>query len=334
MSAPLVSILVPTYNGERFLKKALRSALEQSHKEIEVLVGDDASTDSTPEILAAVAASDPRVRVIRHDGNLGAFDNPIRLLEAARGEYVKFLMHDDLLMRDCVRDLVRGMESADGVTLAFSRRSFVDEDGRALSGGQPAPLRDRAGVMDSLELGDMMLQGCVNVMGELTTVLFRRSAIDPATLWQVDGRRLAAVGDLCLYLSLLARGPVFYTPRTLSAFRRHGGQRSHDATRVIRGTLDWPLLIDWARRQGFLGDPVQQRRAFSMALRVAADHYAALPTAPGTVAGLEAAYLCTVALAEIDGAIPDDPTRSLLERAHGSAALGRLASVLDDSIPD
>ncbi|WP_409332457.1 glycosyltransferase family 2 protein [Trujillonella humicola] len=334
MSAPLVSILVPTYNGERFLKKALRSALEQSHREIEVLVGDDASTDSTPEVLAAVAAGDPRVRVIRHETNVGAYDNPVRLLEEARGEYVKYLLHDDLLMRDCVRDLVRGLEATDGAVLAFSRRSIVGEDGRTLPGGELAPLADRPGPLDGHELVDGVLQNCTNVIGELTTILFRRTAVDPAALWQVDGRRLAVLGDLALSLSLLAQGPAFYTPRSLSSFRMHGDQRSRDDVRRIRGALDWPRLVDWGRRAGFLADPAQQRRAYATALRIAADHYAAMPPGPGMVAGLEAAYLCTVALAELEGALPPGRGVPLSDRAHGPAVLGRLAAELDDSIPD
>ena len=145
MTAPLVSILVPTYNGERFLKRALASALDQSLTDIEVVGGDDGSTDSTPEILSAVAAADPRVRVIRHEENVGAYDNPRMLLAAARGEFVKFLLHDDLLLRDCVKDLVRGMQATDGATLAFSRRSIVGEDGRPVPGGVSDPLTDRAG---------------------------------------------------------------------------------------------------------------------------------------------------------------------------------------------
>ena len=334
MSAPLVSILIPTYNGERYLKKALRSALEQSHKELEILVGDDASTDSTPDVLAAAAADDPRIRVIRHETNVGAYDNPIRLLEAARGEYVKFLLHDDLLMRDCVRDLVRGLEATEGAQLAFSRRSVIGEDGRPVPGGELPPLGDRPGRLDGRELGDVVLTNCTNLIGELSTILFRRTAVDPAGLWQVDGRQLAALGDLALCLSLLAMGPAFYSPRVLSSFRRHGSQRSGDQARLIRGTVDWPLLIDRSRREGFLAEPAQARQAFAKALRVAADNYAVLPAAPAMVAGLEATYLCTVALAELDGAIPFDPAEPLVTRAHGPAVLGRLATVLDDSTPD
>ncbi len=334
MTAPLVSVLVPTYNGERFLKRTLRSALDQSHREIEVLVGDDASTDSTPEILAAVAAADPRVRVIRHEANVGAYDNPRLLLEAARGEYVKFLLHDDLLMRDCVRDLVRGMQATDGATLAFSRRSVVGEDGRPVPGNAPEPLSDRPGPLDGRELGDLLLRNCVNLIGEMTTVLFRRDDVDPEGMWEVDGRRLAALGDLRLWLSLLARGRAFYSPRTLSNFRLHDEQRSRDGSRYLRGVLDWPLLIDWGRRQGFLADPEAQRAAFATALRVVADNYARVPPNAASVAALEGAYLATVALAELEGAVPGHRDRPLTTWAHDPAVLAALARPLDDTVPD
>ncbi len=334
MTAPLVSVLIPTYNGERFLRRTLRSALDQSHREIEVLVGDDASTDSTPEVLAAVAAADPRVRVLRHETNVGAYENPARLLAEARGEYVKFLLHDDLLMRDCVRDLVRGMESVPGATLAFSRRAVVDADGRPAPGTQPQPLSDRPGTLDGRELGDLVLSNCRNVIGELTTVLFRREDVDPEGMWEVDGHRLAATGDLRLSLSLLARGPAFYSPRTLSNFRLHETQRSQDGSRFVRGVLDWPLLIDWGRRQGFLADPAQQRAAFATALRVAADNYATLPPGPATVAGLEAAHLCTVALAALEGTLPQEAGTPLAAWAHGPGVLAGLARPMDDAVRD
>ncbi|MCA0144467.1 glycosyltransferase family 2 protein [Blastococcus sp. LR1] len=334
MADPLVSILIPTYNGERFLKRALASALDQSLTDIEVVVADDASTDSTPQILAAAAAADPRVRIIRHEENVGAYDNPRTLLEAARGEFVKFLLHDDLLMRDCVKELVRGMQATEGSTIAFSRRSIVGEDGRPLPDGVKAPLVDRAGPLDGRELGDLMLSNCVNVIGEMTTVLFRRADVDPGHLWEADGRRLAAMGDLYLWLSLLARGSAYYSPRTLSSFRLHGAQRSSDQVRVLRGALDWPVLVDWGRRAGFLADPAQQRAAFGKALRIAADNYVVLPPNAGSVAGLEATYLSLVALAELEGALPADQDRPLLERAHASDVLSALAAPFDTAMPD
>jgi glycosyltransferase involved in cell wall biosynthesis len=308
---PLVSVLVPTYNGERFLRPALRSALEQSHRSIEVLVGDDGSTDRTAEVLAAVAATDARVRVIRHEQNLGAFQNPLALLEAARGEYVKFLLHDDVLAKDCVRVLVRGMEAAPDAALAFSRRTVVDVDGRPVPGGVLTPLRDRAGLWDGRELGDRCLTAGQNLVGEMTTVLYRRTALPVEDYWQVDGQRLEVLGDLGLWLRLLATGPAFYSPEALSRFRVHGEQRSADVGLAARGVLDWPRLADWSERHGFLADPADRRAAWAGILHGAAGQVAGLAAGPASGPALEATSLALVRLAELSGAAPGDPVPSV-----------------------
>lgn len=329
MSEPLVSIVVPTYNGERFLRPALRSALEQSHRNIEVVVGDDASTDRTPEILAAVAASDPRVRVIRHEANLGALDNWSYVLDAARGEYVKFLLHDDVLATDCVRDLLRGMQSSAGISIAFSRRSLINEDGRPIPGQEFPLLMDRPGTIDGRELGDTVLEQCGNIIGEVTTVLFRRSDVDLAGVWQVGGRDLDVLSDLKLFLQLLARGSAFYSPRVLSRFRRHPGQATFNPRLIARGVRDWPLLIDWGVRHGFLTEPNQQRRAYAKALQMAAARVGQLVTDPDCGPSLEAVHVCTARLVELQAGIPVDPGAPLLRRAHEHTILGRFRQELD-----
>lgn len=329
MSEPLVSVLVPTYNGERFLRPALRSALEQSHRTIEVIVGDDGSTDRTAQILAAVAAADDRVRVITHARNLGPYDNALALLEAARGEYVKFLLHDDVLATDCVREMVRGMQAAPEATLAFSHRALVDEDGRPIQGRAFPKLRDRTGLVDGRELGDHMLESCTNVVGEFTTMMWRRADLDLDGLWQVDGRRLDVLTDLKVALALLARGPAFYTPRTLSRFRLHPTQNTWKPWFFARGVRDWPRLLDWSLRQGFLQDPDRQRRAFATALAMASARVAELATGPDHGPALEAVLLSTARLVELGAGEPLTPARSVMHRAHDSDLLARFRQELD-----
>ena len=328
MSEPLVSVLVPTYNGERFLADALASALAQTHRRLEVLVGDDASTDGTAALLAGVAEADPRVRVIRHERNVGAFENPIRLLEAARGEYVKYLLHDDVLAPDCVETLVAGMRASDGVSLAFSHRTRIGEDGAVLP-VDAKPLLTRTGLVDGTSLGDAVLEFNRNVVGELTTCLFRRADVDPRALWRVDGVQLAANGDVALWLGLLAGRKAFYTERPLSSFRVHGGQRSADLRLVAAGTLDWPLLVDWGRRLGYLADPAKEYNAQSEVLRTAAQVHAQLPGTPDGALALEAAFLATARLAELRAGSAGDLDRPLAERAHGPRLLATFAQGLD-----
>lgn len=329
MTEPLVSILIPTYNGERFLKVALRSALEQTHRTIEVLVADDGSTDSTPQILDSFAAADDRIRVIRHETNIGAFDNVVGLLAEARGEYVKFLLHDDVLTTDCVRELVRGMESSPDVRLAFSRRALTDENGRPIAGHEFARLADRPGTLDGRTLGNRSLESCENVIGELSTILFRRSDVPLEGLWEVDGHRLDVLTDLQLSLQLLARGDAWYTPRVLSRFRMHSGQTSWKASTTALATRDWPVLLDWALQLGFLTDADARRRASVHVLQLTVNQIARLVDQPELATGLEGVFLATTALAELTAGDRVRVGPGLRRRAHQEPTLARFARELD-----
>lgn len=327
MSKPLVSVLIPTYNGERFLKAAVRSVTTQSHRELEIIVGDDASTDRTPEILAALAAEDHRITVLRHPVNVGAFENPARLLRAATGEYVKFLLHDDVLATDCVRDMARALADDPTLGLAFAHRNLIGEDGRALSTGQPAPLRDRETRWSGTELADAVLENVANVIGELSSVMFRRADVDPEQLWTVDGRRMAVLGDLALFLELLRRGDAWYSPRALSRFRVHPGQRSQDPGLIALGAADWPYLVDWASRSGFLAEPAQRQRAHAAALHVLAVRLRQTLEHGAHPVVLDALALSTTRLRELGLApsaprLPDaDPERSRPPESTSTCAL-------------
>ena len=91
-SAPKVSIVLPTYNGERYLQRAIESCLEQTHQNIELVVVDDCSTDSTPEIIKIVHGSAARIRpqstqsglAARPEHRFRADDRPVFILDLRR----------------------------------------------------------------------------------------------------------------------------------------------------------------------------------------------------------------------------------------------------------
>lgn len=96
-TAPRISCLLPVYNGEAFLEEAIGSILAQTFTDFELVVVDDGSTDSTPEILAALAAKDPRVRIVRQaNGGIVAALNAG--LAVCRGEYVARMDADDIAL--------------------------------------------------------------------------------------------------------------------------------------------------------------------------------------------------------------------------------------------
>ena len=96
----LTTICIPAYNQEAFIGECIRSALEQSHPNLDILVVDDCSTDRTLEI--ARSFRDRRLTVLRNDSNLGLAGNWNRVVHLARGDYVKLLCGDDVLYPYCV----------------------------------------------------------------------------------------------------------------------------------------------------------------------------------------------------------------------------------------
>jgi hypothetical protein len=219
------------------------------------------------------------------------------------------------------------MQASPQATMAFSHRVLIDEDGRPVPGHQFPKLADRPGLLDGRELGDHVLRTCTNVIGEPTTVLFRRSDVDPAQLWMVDGRSVDVLNDVQLWLALLARGPAYYTPQTLSRFRFHPGQNSHNPRYLGRGERDWSRLVDWGARNGFLADAHMEQRAQARALVEAASRVHQLVESGNHGAALEAAFLSTARLVELTRGHGD--ARDLTERVREQAVLGRLAQELD-----
>ena len=286
---PLVSILVPVYNGDRFLADALGSALSQTHADIEVLIGDDCSKDRSLAIAEAIAAADPRVHVLPAERNLGASANQVRLHEAANGEFIKPLLQDDRLAPDCVARLLAPLLGDPQLVLSTSKRGLIDERGAALPDAPwTRALSDGDVVLDGHSFGDLMLRSTTNLVGEVTTAIYRAGIVAPEDLWELSGHSFHANADIALWLKFLAHGGAAYTPAELSWFRQHDAQSSRDPRVVIRGALEWTRMPLAARSAGFLADPVHEREALLRAAQVAGAALGAAAVDPDRLAALAA----------------------------------------------
>ncbi len=126
-TTPMVSFVVPCYNLARFLPECLDSILSQSYTEFEVLIMDDCSPDDTP-IVAARYLSDPRVRYIRNDTNLGHLRNYNKGIGLSRGRYVWLISADDRLRRPYVLErYIRLMERHPEVGYVFCPAIGIEE---------------------------------------------------------------------------------------------------------------------------------------------------------------------------------------------------------------
>jgi glycosyltransferase involved in cell wall biosynthesis len=131
--APVVSVVMPTWNGERFLRPAIESILNQTFRDLELIIIDDGSTDSTPRILADFKDKDKdgHLIVLTNQRNLGIAGATNRGLAAARGEYVALQDHDDISLPHRLQTQLDFLQSHPAIALVGSAATLIDENGVA-----------------------------------------------------------------------------------------------------------------------------------------------------------------------------------------------------------
>jgi glycosyltransferase involved in cell wall biosynthesis len=128
---PLVTIGVPVYNGERYLRRALDSLISQDYGNIEIAISDNASTDGTPIILKEYTSRHGNIRVYTQSRNLGVHENFKSVLGVAQGKYFMWAGVDDLWLPEFVSSLVQELENKPDVGVAMCAVDRVQEDGSA-----------------------------------------------------------------------------------------------------------------------------------------------------------------------------------------------------------
>lgn len=126
---PLVTIGMPIYNEERFLEQALDSLRAQDYENIQILISDNASTDSTGDICSRAAEQDDRVRYSRAAENIGAAANFRRVVEMAEGEYFMWAAGHDEWSSDLISSSVEILESEKTASIALATSYWMDEVG-------------------------------------------------------------------------------------------------------------------------------------------------------------------------------------------------------------
>jgi glycosyltransferase involved in cell wall biosynthesis len=126
---PTVSIVIPVFNGENYLREAITSILLQSYRDFELVISDNASTDATESICRKFCLQDPRIRYIRQSANIGAARNFNILVAEARGRYFKWMAHDDVIAPSYMAVCVDALDRDATAVLASTRIRYIDASG-------------------------------------------------------------------------------------------------------------------------------------------------------------------------------------------------------------
>jgi glycosyltransferase involved in cell wall biosynthesis len=209
---PSVSVCIPVYRGEQFLAETVRSVLDQTHRDFELVVLDNASPDTTGRI--ARSFDDRRVRVETNPTTVPQPENWRGAVRLCRAPLIKLLCADDLLHPRCLEYQVGPMEADPGLAVVAARRHMLDERSRVLVPRRG--LTGLTGVRSSVEVARRVVRSGANPIGEPGGVLFRRDHYFAVGGWRPE-RRFAM--DLDLWMRLLHCGEFLGLPETLAAFR-------------------------------------------------------------------------------------------------------------------
>lgn len=214
MTKPVVSIVLPTYNGSKYLRDAIDSCLSQTYDNWELVVVDDASTDDTPVIIGDYVRRDSRIRVLRNVINRRLPASLNAGFNLTRGRYLTWTSDDNQYRPTALQELVDVLDHQPVVDIAYTRYRFIDDDGKPLDLGWSGPI-------EGLPFG--------NVVG--ACFLYRRQVHERLRGYQED---LFLAEDYDFWLRASVHFAFRFLDKDLYEYRRHGESLSVTRTRQVR----------------------------------------------------------------------------------------------------
>ena len=262
---PLVSVCIPCYNHEKYVKKCLDSVLLQSYSNIEILVLDDGSTDASWKIIEEYSKN-AKFKVSKRQ-NRGLNETLSDLFALSKGDYVAVIASDDFWHPEKLKLHIESMENNNEIRLSFSGFYCVDQNDKILRAGDY--FRNDKGCYsfdDIIRTGNMPLAGTI----------FKKKYLGEGRFVFPPG----VVDDLYLWLKILETGgAAIILPDGLSYYRLHSSNTFKNTTRLVDlhiATIqafkdvcdDWRgIEAQWALRNAYLLARIEKRRAISFLMK-------------------------------------------------------------------
>lgn len=226
---PTVSIGMPVYNGARYLVESIDSVLGQTYRDLELVISDNASDDSTEEICRDYAAADSRVRYSRQERNRGAAENYNRVFTHARGRYFKWQAHDDVCASTFLERCVAELEVAPEPTaLVYPRAHFIDGEGRTIGPDHDSLATESRSATVRAVRTLSGLNRANPVFGLIRSDVLRKTRLIDKFI----------ASDFVLLFELALLGGVREVPEVLLYRRLHAGS-SREANRTVAQVTAW-----------------------------------------------------------------------------------------------
>ena len=216
-ATPAVSIGMPVYNGEKYIREALDSVLAQTYQAFELIISDNASNDRTQEICMEYAKRDARIRYVRQSSNLGGHWNFNFVAREAKGSLFTWLAHDDILMPHFLEEAVQFMSRRPKAVLVAGDFKVIDEDGAELGTEKLERIRDH--IQWNKRCVEFFKYPISNVFFCIYGVM--KSEICRSVFLAIKEPKIAAGSELPILARFAAAGEIASIPVILRKYRRH-----------------------------------------------------------------------------------------------------------------
>ncbi len=199
---------MPVYNGEKYIKYAVNSVLEQSYKEFELIIINDCSTDSTSEILAAYEKMDSRIKLYYNDKNLGVSKSLNLALKIAKGVFIARIDSDDIWFKDKLRKQIEYLANNPSTYMLGTGKKVIDESGNILNTKEK----------QFFGYAQIKRQIIKNNLFCHSSVIFRRSILNDAGYYNEN---FLNSEDYEFWIRILAKRKGEILPESLVYYRLH-----------------------------------------------------------------------------------------------------------------
>lgn len=245
---PLVSIIIPAFNAAPYIRQTVYSALNQTYRNVEIIIMNDGSTDNSEEIILQLQKEDTRIKYY-YKTNSGVSDTRNKGIALAQGGYLAFLDADDVWKPDNLEKKINAIRQT-GKKWVFSDLEYIDEHNRSMvvqkNNFRPYNIRDNLLLWD----GDVVPGPCSNIIA--TRELFGEDVRFDTKISSPADR------DICLQLS--AKEEPFYLDEKLWLYRLHGQSMTSINYRVVDEMI---YLYKKADEKRWFSSPKIRRKALS-----------------------------------------------------------------------
>ena len=163
MNEPLVSVIMPAYNAERYIKESIASVLNQTYQNLELIIVNDCSNDDTLKVIQKFSFDDDRVVILNNDVNLGCANSRNRGFAEAKGNYIAFCDSDDVWMENKIEKQLNHIKEHD-IDMVFTAYEMIDGSGMLIK---------YRNIQDKVTIDDLLKENFVI----FSTTFFKRSAV-------------------------------------------------------------------------------------------------------------------------------------------------------------